>query len=109
MVKIRGHRFDLGEIEAVLRSQPAVRDALAVLSVKNEVHAAVLAESSEALKTALRLVCAKTLPVFARPSRVEFFQEFPTLPTGKVDRMALRARLAEIAAEPLVHRRDQGG
>ncbi len=108
MVKIRGHRFDLGEIEAVLRSQPTVRDALAVLSVKNEVHAAVLAESSEALKTALRLVCAKTLPVFARPSRVEFFQKFPTLPTGKVDRMALQARLAEVAAAP-VNLRGQGG
>jgi amino acid adenylation domain-containing protein len=95
MVKIRGHRFDLGEIEAVLRSQPGVRDAFAVLSTNSKVHVAVLAEPNEVLKAAVRRGCAKSLPVFARPSRVLFFEEFPTLPTGKVDRLALRARLAE--------------
>ncbi len=99
MVKIRGHRFDLGEIEAVLRSQPAVRDAIAMLIARGEgnaeVHAAVLAEDSAALKTALRLACTKCLPAFARPSRILMFQQFPILPTGKVDRMTLQMRLRE--------------
>ena len=31
MVKLRGHRFDLGEVEAALRQHPAVRDAAAVV------------------------------------------------------------------------------
>jgi L-proline---[L-prolyl-carrier protein] ligase len=95
MVKIRGHRFDLGEVEAVLRSQPGVRDAFAIYSETNGIHAAVLADSGAAIAPALRLACAARLPIFARPNRLVFTQEFPTLPTGKVDKMALRARLAE--------------
>jgi len=97
MVKIRGHRFDLGEIEAVLRSQPGVRDAVAALVAKDggdaEIQAALLAEDSETIRTALRLACAKRLPAFARPSRVAMFEEFPLLPSGKVDRMALQRKL----------------
>ncbi|QEX16808.1 hypothetical protein FRZ44_21030 [Hypericibacter terrae] len=99
MIKIRGHRFDLGEIEAVLRSQPGVRDAVAALVAKAdgnaEVHAALLAEPSETIKTAVRLACAKRLPAFARPSRLLTFEQFPLLPSGKVDRMTLQAKLRE--------------
>lgn len=95
MVKIRGHRFDLGEAEAVLRSQPGVRDAFAVYFEKSGIHAALLAKPNEALFAALRLACARHLPAFARPARFLFLEDFPTLPTGKADRMALHARLAE--------------
>jgi amino acid adenylation domain-containing protein len=99
VVKIRGHRFDLGEIEAVLRGHPAVRDAVALLVARDEdrgeIHAAVLAEDSEELRRELRRACSRSLPVFARPTRIAMYRQFPTLPTGKVDRMALRARLTE--------------
>src|SRR5262249_7126645 len=91
MVKIRGHRFDLGEVETVLRGQAGVYDAFAVLA-QDGIRAAVLAESSDELNAALRLLCARRLPVFARPTRLLFLREFPTLPTGKLDRMGLRAR-----------------
>ena len=95
MVKIRGHRFDLGEVESLLRNQPGVRDAFAVFVEGSGVHAAVLAEADGVLAPALRRACAKALPVFARPSRIAILEAFPTLPTGKLDRVALRARLAE--------------
>ena len=105
MVKIRGHRFDLGEIEAVLRSQPAVRDAIAMLMAPDEasaeVHAAVVAEPSEALSAAMHVACAKRLPVFARPARILVLQKFPLLSTGKVDRIALQMRLREAASESM--------
>jgi acyl-coenzyme A synthetase/AMP-(fatty) acid ligase len=100
MIKIRGHRFDLGEIEAVLRSQPGVRDAVAALVAREagnaEVRAALLAEPSETIRTAVRLACAKRLPAFARPSRLLMFEQFPLLPSGKVDRMTLQRRLREV-------------
>jgi acyl-coenzyme A synthetase/AMP-(fatty) acid ligase len=95
MVKIRGHRFDLGEVESLLRNQPGVRDAFAVFVEGSGIHAAVLAGADGVLAPALQRVCAKALPVFARPSRIAFLEAFPTLPTGKLDRVALRARLAE--------------
>ncbi|MGH6881627.1 MAG: AMP-binding protein, partial [Hypericibacter sp.] len=103
MIKIRGHRFDLGEIEAVLRSQPGVRDAIAALVAKAdgnaEVHAALLAEPSETIKTAVRLACAKRLPAFARPSRLLMLDQFPLLPSGKVDRMTLQRKLCEVGGQ----------
>ncbi len=95
MVKIRGHRFDLGEAEAVLRSQPGVRDAFAVYLEKSGIHAAVLAHPGEVSAAALLHACAIRLPVFARPSRFVFLEKFPALPTGKIDRVALRALLVE--------------
>jgi len=95
MVKIRGHRFDLGEAEAVLRNQAGVRDAFALYFEKSGIHAAILANPSEVSAAALLHTCANRLPVFARPSRFVFLEKFPTLPTGKVDRVALRACLAD--------------
>lgn len=96
MVKIRGHRLDLGEVEAVLRLHPMVRDALAVAAGEPvlEVKAVVLSESEGDLLAELRQICGRRLPVYARPVRITVLAKFPQLSTGKVDRRALR-RLAE--------------
>ena len=103
MIKIRGHRFDLGEIEAVLRSQPGVRDAVAALVAKAsddaEIRVALLAEKSDTIETAVRRACAKRLPAFARPSRFLVLEQFPLLPSGKVDRIALQRKLREVGGQ----------
>ncbi len=95
VVKIRGHRFDLGEVEAVLKLHPAVRDAAAfavpVRQDETEVRAAVLVDDDRDLATNLRRLCADRLPGFARPGRIAVLRRFPTLSTGKVDRQALKA------------------
>ncbi len=88
-VKIRGHRFELGEIEAVIKSHHLVREAVAFL-VAEEVHACVLAQDRNGLAGEIRTVCARRLPVFARPARIIVMEKFPQLPSGKVDRMALQ-------------------
>ena len=88
-VKIRGHRFELGEIESVLRTHAVVREAVAFL-VAGEVHACVLAEKRDGLVGEIRAICLRRLPVFARPSRITVMEKFPQLPSGKVDRMALQ-------------------
>ena len=88
-VKIRGHRFELGEIEAVIRSHALVREAVAFL-VAEEVQACVLAENRNGLIAEIRTICARRLPVFARPVRIIVMEKFPQLPSGKVDRMTLQ-------------------
>ena len=99
LVKLRGHRLDLGEVEAVLRSHPQVRDAVAhaVAAANGEqaIDALVLAGASPALADELRLLCLRRLPPFARPRRVIALPEFPFLPSGKVDRRALQAKTLE--------------
>jgi amino acid adenylation domain-containing protein len=87
-VKIRGHRFELGEIETTIKSHPLVRDAAAFL-VGQEIRACVLASQGEGLVQAINALCASRLPVFARPNQLRIMPEFPQLASGKLDRMAL--------------------
>ena len=92
-VKVHGHRFDLGEIETVLRSHPRVQDAVAIVSEagpsKGRVVAAVLANRNDASAAELTSLCAARLPAFARPAGIVFFDRFPQLASGKVDRLTL--------------------
>ncbi len=96
MVKIRGHRLDLGEVEAVLRLHPLVRDALAVATGEPDltVKAVVLSESGPDLLAELDQLCRRRLPRYGRPVRITVLAKFPQLATGKIDRLALR-RLAQ--------------
>jgi amino acid adenylation domain-containing protein len=96
LVKIRGHRVDLGEVEAVLRSHPNVREAFAAApgSPEGEIRAVVLGPDEADLPAELKRLCRRHLPRHARPSRIIALQHFPQLATGKIDRQALR-RLAE--------------
>jgi acyl-coenzyme A synthetase/AMP-(fatty) acid ligase len=94
MVKLRGHRFHLGEIEAVLRSHEKVREAVVFLCGapgEEEVRAVVLAGTDPALTGELAELCSRRLPGFARPAAIIVAASFPQLASGKVDRPALRA------------------
>ncbi len=88
-VKIRGHRFELGEIETVLKLHPAVRDAVAILSNDN-IHAFILAEDYEDWQNDILALCVRKLPLFAKPTSLHLMAAFPLLPSGKVDRMTLQ-------------------
>ena len=92
MVKIRGQRLDLGEVEAVLRLHPRVRDAFAVArgAPVVEVGAVVLCEGGQALLEELQVLCQRRLPSYGRPTRIIALTQFPVLSTGKIDRQALR-------------------
>jgi len=96
MVKIRGQRLDLGEVEAVLRLHPQVRDALAVAhgAPDMEIRAVVLSEEGPSLLAELNLLCHRRLPHYGRPARIVTLAQFPLLATGKIDRQALR-KIAE--------------
>jgi acyl-coenzyme A synthetase/AMP-(fatty) acid ligase len=93
-VKIRGHRIDLGEIEAVLRRNDAVQDCVAFACSGSkgdmEIRVAVLTEAAEKLEAELKLLCVKRLHAPARPARLLRLAKFPLLPSGKVDRQALK-------------------
>jgi acyl-coenzyme A synthetase/AMP-(fatty) acid ligase len=93
VTKLRGHRFDLGEIETVLKSHPSVRDAIAVASPTAmdaaEILAAILTDRIESLEVELKRFCRDQLPSFACPVRFLAFDRFPLLPSGKVDRRAV--------------------
>jgi amino acid adenylation domain-containing protein len=95
MVKIRGYRVELGEVEAALYRHPAIREA-AVLPVPDELLGgrlrAVIAAADGAGDLTREVVlehCRQWLPAYMVPDLVEFRETLPRTSTGKVDRAGL--------------------
>ncbi len=95
-VKLRGFRIELEEIEATLRQQPDVRDAVVVVREKTpgdkRLIAYVTAEGEAVLTPEdLRFCLKEQLPQYMTPHAVVLMEEFPLTPNGKIDRRALPA------------------
>jgi amino acid adenylation domain-containing protein len=90
-VKIRGQRVEPGEVEAVLRSHPAVREAVVAAFGEDEPRLAawLVAEGSGA--DDLRVFLAERLPASMIPADWVFLDALPLTPHGKVDRARLPA------------------
>lgn len=90
-VKIRGFRVELGEIETVLRSHPAVLDAVAMVRDDyldaSGIVAYVLIDPAVALDPDSLAGHARTrVPDFMQPSTYVRMDAFPRLPNDKIDR-----------------------
>ena len=93
-VKIRGHRVELGEIEAVLATHPEVRSVAAVVrgdaGAPRSIVAFVVGHEEAALRPAeVRSWLRGRLPEPFVPSRVVMLPALPLNASGKVDRKAL--------------------
>jgi amino acid adenylation domain-containing protein len=103
MVKTRGYRVELEEIEHVLHAYARVRNA-AVVAIPDEdvgarLRAAVVVEGDNGLsQQELASHCATKLPSYAIPELFVLMPELPTTSTGKVDRRRLAESLREYTA-----------
>ena len=102
MVKIRGYRVELGEVEAALYRHPAIAEA-AVLPVPDELLGsrlrAVIATAGagqgagngagDLTRENVLDHCRQWLPAYMVPDLVEFRETLPRTSTGKVDRAGL--------------------
>jgi amino acid adenylation domain-containing protein/thioester reductase-like protein len=107
-VKIRGFRIELAEIEIVLRTCPAVQDAvvIAVDEADNEKHlnAFVIAvEGEELTATDLREFLSRQLPHYMVPAGFTFLDRFPVTSGGKIDRHALSMQTSLSPASAAVY------
>ncbi|WP_214102643.1 non-ribosomal peptide synthetase [Acrocarpospora catenulata] len=84
-VKVRGHRIELGEVEAACEAQPGVVQAVAAVHEENLIAYIVGEVSLGALSRAL----AGILPAHLVPARFIRLPKLPLTPNGKVDRKAL--------------------
>jgi amino acid adenylation domain-containing protein len=103
-VKLRGHRVELGEIEAVLGARAGVRDAVAVVQrgPGGGQHLAAFAvpDGTAAIDAGdLRAFLRDRLPSYMVPSAVTVLGSFPLTANGKVDRRALAAPAPEEPSE----------
>jgi amino acid adenylation domain-containing protein len=94
-VQVRGYRVELGEIEAALRDQPGVRDAVALALPDVNGEFCLEAVCTGATLDAAKLLAAlrSRLPSYMVPRRVTFLDELPRNDNGKTDRQALLSRL----------------
>lgn len=94
VVKIRGHRVELAEVEAAVSAHPSVREAAAVAvgsGVETRLVAAVsFREGSSASLLELKKECAARLPRYMIVHGVHELTALPRTPNGKVDRRTLQ-------------------
>ncbi|MFD3412866.1 amino acid adenylation domain-containing protein [Streptomyces cyaneofuscatus] len=111
-VKVRGHRIELGEIQAHLADHPSVGQAVVAVSADAEgvrrIVGYVRAASGERPDVALlREFVAGRLPEYMVPAVVMVVESFALTPNGKVDRGALPVpefRAAEAYRAPVTER-----
>jgi natural product biosynthesis luciferase-like monooxygenase protein len=102
-VKIRGHRVELGEIEAILLRDPSVQDAVVVVREEPEGDRHVVAYLTVAPPATisvaeLRSSVSDRLPEHMVPSHFVVLAALPQTPNGKIDRKALPAPLSVVQA-----------
>jgi amino acid adenylation domain-containing protein len=91
-VKLRGFRVEPGEIEAVLRREPNVRDAVVLLVGEMEhrrIVAYAVGDAAVLDGQALRTGLLRQLPAFMVPAQVVVLDQLPLTANGKVDRARL--------------------
>ncbi len=89
-IKVRGHRVEPGQVEAIVTAYPGVRDCAVTLNPNGQLWALIVASDgadsgAEGLDAWLRA----RLPSYQMPDRIEYVSELPRLPSGKLDRRQL--------------------
>ncbi|WP_210015437.1 non-ribosomal peptide synthetase [Pseudomonas palmensis] len=100
-VKIRGFRIEPGEVEARLRNQPGVREAVVIArdtQGSKQLLAYVVTTAQAAGVEQLREALRSELPDYMVPAHVMLLPALPLTPNGKLDRNALPA--PQLASRP---------
>jgi amino acid adenylation domain-containing protein len=96
-IKVLGHRVELGEIEAVLRTHPGVEHAVAIgwpaAGTAADGIVAFVSGNVDSVDELLGRAKA-ALPPYIVPRQIFTIAEMPLNANGKVDRQALKERLA---------------
>ena len=98
MIKTRGYRVELGEIEAVMLAHPAVDEAVALPipdeAIGNTIHAVITIGAGQSIDSMqLKQHCAEKLPAYMVPEKIHFRESLPRTDNGKIDRRRLQSEV----------------
>jgi len=92
-IKLRGYRIELSEIEAALRRDAAVEDAVVIVrgdgTPGQRLVAYVVARGGALVSGDLRRRLRESLPDYMVPASFVLLEKLPLTPSGKIDRDAL--------------------
>ncbi|MBB4637955.1 non-ribosomal peptide synthetase [Longimicrobium terrae] len=88
-VKVRGFRVEPGEVEAAIRTHPAIRDTVVVARGGGDERRLVAYVVGSADENGVREHLRSRVPEFMIPADVVRLDALPVTPNGKVDRTAL--------------------
>ena len=102
MIKSRGYRIEIEEIETVLCSHPEIKSAVVIPIpdelIGNRISVIVVPLTTGKIgKEDILQYCSKQLPKYMLPEIIEFRDSLPATSSGKVDRKML-SELQEKAA-----------
>jgi D-alanine--poly(phosphoribitol) ligase subunit 1 len=102
LVKVRGHRTELGVIEAAVAAAASATAAVVLpeTSVDGLVTSVVAAHNGSCDEATVRAVCREALPHYMVPRRIFVIKRMPVTLNGKVDRAALADALCHYDALP---------
>ncbi|MEU8392708.1 amino acid adenylation domain-containing protein [Micromonospora sp. NPDC048843] len=104
MVKVRGHRIELGEVEAALTAHGDVAEAGVVVvgaGMDAQLTAFVVPQPGRQPGVlALKGHCAVRLPRYMLPDQVRLLARLPRTGNGKLDRVGLTTLASQQAAPP---------
>jgi acyl-coenzyme A synthetase/AMP-(fatty) acid ligase len=94
MIKSRGYRIEIGEIESVLCNHPEVKNAVVIPipdeRIGNRITALVVPSTPGKVgREEIVTFCSKQLPKYMIPEFIEFRNSLPATSSGKVDRNKL--------------------
>ncbi|KAL7920302.1 non-ribosomal peptide synthetase [Trichoderma austrokoningii] len=92
-VKLRGQRLELGEVQSAVLKTPGCH--LAVAAVVDSILIVFCVVDAGATQDLIMEHCRSWLPQFMMPGELVLMDEFPRLPSGKVDTKKLKADFAE--------------
>jgi acyl-coenzyme A synthetase/AMP-(fatty) acid ligase len=96
MVKRRGYRVELGEIEAGLYRHPLIKEAAVIATPDEEAGVKVTAHLScrqekRPSMIEMKRFCSEHLPLYMIPDRFSWHDALPKTSTDKVDYQQLKA------------------
>ncbi len=94
MIKSRGYRIEIGEIEAAIYGNEMIKEAAVIAIpddlITNRIKAIVVLKEGVVMDAAgLRVYCAEKIPKYMVPESVEFRENLPKTSTGKVNKPQL--------------------
>ena len=95
MVKRRGYRVELGEIEAGLYKHPDIKEAAVIATADEEAGVTITAflsgQSGRSVSLiALKRFCSENLPLYMIPDRFSWHDALPKTSTDKIDYQRLK-------------------